>query len=71
MEDFDYYDRIIYVKGGRYSFARIGKPALVKAGKRKKIIDALEDKDVKTVSPHNSYWYEIKITYHDGRIKYL
>ena len=61
------YDRIIYIKNGRYSLLRAGKPIVADYEKRKKIIDALEDENVKDVFRWNGNL--IKITYQNGTIK--
>jgi predicted transcriptional regulator len=61
------YDRIIYVKNGRYSLSRTGKPIVAAYEKRKKIIDALEDETVKDVFRWNGDL--VKIVYLNSTVK--
>jgi len=64
----DYYDRIVYVKNGRYSFDKGGRVASAGYEKRKKIIDALEDTNAAAVLRYNGSLYDVRVLYKNGKV---
>jgi len=68
-KDEDYYDKIVYIKNGKYSLNKIGRVAggNIMSEKRKIIVDALENENVQTVSGNG---HSVKILYKTGRVKY-
>ena len=67
-DNLDYYDRIVYVKAGQYSLVGGGKPITADEAKRKAIIDALEDENVKGVFRGDRSAERVKVLYKNGKV---